>query len=277
MLYSAKAPAKSGIIVCAEVSKFHFDNLPASPQPFICWLCSDSFHKAAIYHLQQELASLKAEFAAKIKESQSAIAALKEENTVLQAALKRETSIGNIDNRSSRNEWSRVPHRQRRQPQRATPQGPSPATRALPVTPHASTENILTGASGRSHQPAKARTRSPVHGARKIWGTHPSATAQSVSKTITSLTKVPADITIKRKYKTILSQQSSGRHKLIRWWFVIRGSDDTMKQLDEKWNLVLMQVDWELESLYSYSDATDPGSTVTTESQPSSNPEPSEA
>ena len=57
---------------------------------------------------------------------------------------------------------------------------------------------------------------------------------------------------------------------------MIRGSEDVMKQLDEKWNLVSIQVDWKLEPLYSYSDAADSGTTPTTESQSSSNPEPSE-
>ena len=51
-----------------------------------------------------------------------------------------------------------------------------------------------------------------------------------------------------------MSPQSSGRGKLTRWWFVIRGDEEAMSQLEEKWNAVAMQVGWKLEPLYSFSD-----------------------
>ena len=48
--------------LCAGVSKFHYDMLADSPDPFICWLCADSLRKAVIRELQQELAKLKKDF-----------------------------------------------------------------------------------------------------------------------------------------------------------------------------------------------------------------------
>ena len=44
--------------LCAGVSKYHYDKLADSPNPFICWLCSDNLQKAVIHELQQELATL---------------------------------------------------------------------------------------------------------------------------------------------------------------------------------------------------------------------------
>ena len=73
--------------LCAGVSKYHYDVLADSPNPFICWLCSDSLPRAVIQELQQELAALKRDFATKFEINRSEISALKEENAALRAAI----------------------------------------------------------------------------------------------------------------------------------------------------------------------------------------------
>ena len=78
--------------LCAGVSKFHYDELAGSPRAFICWLCSDSLHSAAIQSLQQEIESLKASMAANIESSRAEIAALKKDNADLRAAFERKLS-----------------------------------------------------------------------------------------------------------------------------------------------------------------------------------------
>ena len=52
-----------------------------------------------------------------------------------------------------------------------------------------------------------------------------------------------------------MDYQNSRRAKLTKWLYVIRGDEEMLVQLEEKWNLVQMQVDWKLEPLFSYSDA----------------------
>ncbi len=100
------------------------------------------------------------------------------------------------------------------------------------------------------------RNRTQVSGARKLWGTHSSATTRAVSKTIATLTKVSdSNYTIKRKFK-LTYVPSIARSKVTHWWFVIRGDEEILGQLEDKWNLVQMQVDWKLEPLYSFVDAT---------------------
>ena len=79
--------------LCAGVSKYHYDKLADSPNPFICWLCSDSLQKSVIRELQQELVALKQEFSEKIDANHSAIAALKEENASLKEALGQNSSL----------------------------------------------------------------------------------------------------------------------------------------------------------------------------------------
>ena len=78
--------------LCAGVSKFHYDELASSPRPFICWLCSNSLHSAAIQNLQQEIESLKASMAANIESSRAEIASLKKDNADLKAAFERKLS-----------------------------------------------------------------------------------------------------------------------------------------------------------------------------------------
>ena len=52
-----------------------------------------------------------------------------------------------------------------------------------------------------------------------------------------------------------MKQQGSHRNKLSKWWFVVRGEEEVLKQLGAKWNLVEMQLDWKLEPLLKFSEA----------------------
>jgi hypothetical protein len=232
--------------LCAGVSKYYYDKLADSPNPFICWLCSDSLQKAVIHELQQELAALKQEFTAKLDANHSAMAALKEENAALKVALGQNSSQQQSP-AGSGSEWSRVLPRRRRKPQQRYQ--PSPAEQSSSQPRGAMPES-------RARQSISWRNRTQVSGASKIWGTHSSATTRAVSKTIATLTKVSdSNYTIKRKFK-LSYVPSSARSKVTHWWFVIRGDEEILGQLEDKWNLLQMQVDWKLEPLYSFVDAT---------------------
>ena len=243
--------------LCAGVSKFHYDMLADSPDPFICWLCADSLRKAATRELQQELAELKIDFATELETNRSEIATLKEENATLRAALSQlkqqqlqkssegsSESLNSTATASAGSSWSKVQQSRSRMPRRPQREQNQSETTSRGSSAGESQRRI-------NHPPTKNRVQVP--GARKIWGTHPNATTQAVSKTIAALTEMSiASISIKRKYK--MSPQSSGGGKLSRWWFVIRGDEEAMRQLEGKWNAVVMQVGWKLEPLYTFSD-----------------------
>ena len=240
--------------LCAGVSKYHYDKLADSPSPFVCWLCSDSLQKAVIRELQQELVSLKHEFMAKLDANHSAIAALKEENAALKVALGQnglqQQSSHDISNPArSGNEWSRVKPRRRRKPQQAP--RPNSTASAVQTSPKPEDEeNAPT-----EDQSTTRKQRTQISGARKIWGTHSSATTRAVSKAIATLTKVSdSNFTIKRKYKMSHSGSAGGR--LTHWWFVIRANEEFLGQLEHKWNQVQLQVNWKLEPLYTFADLT---------------------
>ena len=104
-----------------------------------------------------------------------------------------------------------------------------------------------------SYRPA-ARIRTQVLGSRKIWGTLKSTSTQDVSNAISSLMQMPdTSLIVKRKFKII--RQNSGRNKLTRWWFVVRGNEEILKLLEEKWNPDSMQAKWKLEPVFCFADA----------------------
>ena len=91
--------------------------------------------------------------------------------------------------------------------------------------------------------------RVPISGARKIWGTLRSTTTVAVVKTLKSLTRIPSDsFKIKRKFKTAASNSK----QVTRWWFVVRGEEKTLQQLQEAWSPVHLQTAWKLEPVFEF-------------------------
>ena len=102
----------------------------------------------------------------------------------------------------------------------------------------------------------------PIKGARKVWNTYKFVTASAVSHAIHKITSIPAaDLSIKRKFK-------SNDNKVLSWWFVVRGEETILEQLDNLWEQVYLQTKWELKPLLSYSVG------VSSESLPSGNATP---
>ena len=103
---------------------------------------------------------------------------------------------------------------------------------------------------------SKANVNKPmeaVRGSRRIWGAHRSATTEAV-KTVLKSTNVATveDLSIRRKYK--LAQVSGVKHE-VRWWFVVKGEENVLKQLDERWKqpqATMIPPRWKLEPLMRY-------------------------
>ena len=82
--------------------------------------------------------------------------------------------------------------------------------------------------------------RETVSGARRVWGTLRSATCTSVKNSISHLTSVN-DFQVKRKFS---HSTRSGKDK---WWFIIKGDEEVMQSLENKWEPVKLQAGWQLE------------------------------
>ena len=94
----------------------------------------------------------------------------------------------------------------------------------------------------------------PVMGARKIWGTMRETSTAAVTTTLSKCTTVGDDqLQVKRKFKSI-----NGTNRLVRWWFVLRGSEDALMTLEREWEQVQLQTNWKLEPLLKFA-TEDPG------------------
>ena len=83
-----------------------------------------------------------------------------------------------------------------------------------------------------------------------MWGTLKTTTSSAVLSTLAKLTTIPQEVlNVKRKYK-----KSNDRVKPLRWWFVLRGSEDVMKKLDNEWGKVSLQTNWKIMPLLRFSN-----------------------
>lgn len=78
-----------------------------------------------------------------------------------------------------------------------------------------------------------------------------SATAFAVTSTLKKLTSVGNKIPVKRKSRP--GNNISGKSA---YWFVIKSSEDVLKQLGEEWDQVQLQIGWKLEDCYKPSTST---------------------
>ena len=113
-----------------------------------------------------------------------------------------------------------------------------------------SDEKIGLVANGSPAYKQNVRTRNKVEGSRKVWGTMKSTSASALSNAIKSLSDVDVNtLVIKRKYKITSTNHVS------KWWFVIRGEESSLKNLDEKWEPISLHTSWKLEPLLSFNNA----------------------
>ena len=73
----------------------------------------------------------------------------------------------------------------------------------------------------------------PIPGKRRVWGTMKSCGAQAVKNTISRLTSLPDQISVKRKFKKVGSR--------TRWWHVITAAETELKTLEAEWSSVQLQ------------------------------------
>ena len=104
--------------------------------------------------------------------------------------------------------------------------------------------------------PSATREKEGVPGSRKLWGTLRAATASVVSSTIGKLTTVGKHVEVKRKYK--LRPNGSTKNRNSKWWFILRGSEYVLKELEGEWERVQLQTNWQLMPCLKYVDNPPP-------------------
>ena len=123
-----------------------------------------------------------------------------------------------------------------------------PAQRAGSVQHTAATNKGESGVRGTSRQVELSTNTSssmergeriPVPGVRRIWGTLRNTPPAAVSATLSKLTTLGNQLSVRRKTNDI-----SGRS---RWWFLVKGKEEVLALLEGEWERVSLQTNWKLE------------------------------
>ena len=86
----------------------------------------------------------------------------------------------------------------------------------------------------------------PVEGKRRIWGTRKACSHSAVKHAINQLVPALKDkFQVKRKYK-------KSHDNIVRWWHVISGAEEDLKELQKAWEPVQVQTMWKLEPCLLY-------------------------
>lgn len=110
-------------------------------------------------------------------------------------------------------------------------------------------DGVSKGESAKDSGPRKSqRKRTPIEGARRVWGSVKSATSVAVKATIQRFSTVGGKLSVRRKYR----MTGDNPARVTKWWFVIRGDEEDLQTLQKEWPQVATQTAWKLEPLYRY-------------------------
>lgn len=227
---------------CAGISKGHYQDLLTSSTPFVCLVCTQQLYKAELSNLHSEIAALKQELCDIRKSIQEAGATNR--GTVQELITQVDELRSTVTT----------------QPQAASPR-PDATNQHSSKKSRAQRKKCLRRADLHKAQcesavPSATREKESVPGSRKLWGTLRAATASVVSSTIGKLTTVGKHVEVKRKYK--LRPNGSTNNRNSKWWFILRGSEDVLKELEGEWERVQLQTNWQLMPCLKYVDNPPP-------------------
>ena len=211
---------------CAGLSRKRFEAVASSEEPFLCPACQRSSQQETITLLKDDVAALRAE-----------LFQLKESVVALQVSKLNDCAQPK-ENSSS---WNVVVGRGAKRP---------PRKRTAAVDESKSTMGKPDAAAQQSST-HRQRKRVAIPDARRIWGTMRTTTRTAVINALKQLTTVDVTkLTVKRKFKTAANDPT----RVLKWWFIVRGEEDLLQQVDGAWNTVAVQTAWKLEPAYMYED-----------------------
>ena len=229
---------------CAGVtkSKHELVVLDASEAPFFCPTCVANQQSREIAALQDAVKALTAQ----LSELQLQRTDERRPSTIQQQPWSVVVRSGNKGR--GRGKGRQPPARQQ-----SAPAIPGPQDQPSPVSNPGSGSG-----SGPSSGPVISQREGPkpphvqVSGARKIWGTLRSTTTAAVVNTLKALTNIPSNsLTVKRKFKVAVNSPK----QVVRWWFVVRGKEQILQQLQDAWGSVHFQTAWKLEPVLEFQKA----------------------
>ena len=230
--------------VCACVTKERYATLSNSPEPFLCPSCTFASQQAIISSLQEnvknlsdELRSLKGTVAALQAQPDATTAAVDTEETLscenhCQHSVEKSELWITVEKKKGRqNNRSNKPRKAHDNPKSNSSHKEQPKSSSQPKDqPHS------------GHNSKVNHEKELVTGARRIWGTMRNTTTPAVLSAIRKLTTIGDKISVRRKTK-----EYDGHS---RWWFIVKGEEEQLKELDGEWDRVMIQTSWKLEPCY---------------------------
>ena len=218
---------------CAGLSKTRFEEMQSSEAAFLCPACDMDSQQDALQQMKDG--------------QQEALQLLKEEIGMLHAEVKQLKDSLSIS-QSMLSSFGRKAKSTRTRSRKQVSQEPVYTSTQENVKQHYQSSSSTT-----TQRQQKQCTRVAIQGARRIWGTRKSTSTTHVANQLKELTSNDVSkLAIKRKFKS----DSSNSSRVNKWWFIIRGEEDLLIQLEGSWTAVLMQTSWKLEPAYSYLDST---------------------
>ena len=256
---------------CAGVPTDHYKLLEESPEPFHCYLCAQRKQATTIEEMKNTISCLTAE----IVELRATLRAETTSRTCSNDQALSSACAGTADvSQGEDRPWSEVVRRGRGRGSRrgqGRQRGPPAPSQSKRTSADRRERSDVLGASRKPENKQSSdgqanasptdkphhnliKQKVPVAGARKIWGTMKETSATAVTSTLTKLTSVTNDqVRIKRKYKSV-----NRNNNRMRWWFVLRGDEDTLVKLESEWEQVRLQTNWKLEPLQVFAEDPEP-------------------
>lgn len=212
---------------CAGVTTEQYERLGLSERPFLCYVCNQDLHRKEVTKLQGEMEALRLE-----------LSQLKETVGLLQSSQQSKCPWFPECSKSSNKHQAKNSNRRSRRN----------CSQSGDVAKSSTSNTAQSKQPPPSIDPPK-RKRVPIVGARRIWGTLRTTTHIAVANTLKRFTTVDVEnLRVKRKFKLATTDP----RRVQKWWFMVRGNEDILQQLEASWDAIAVQTAWKLEPAYTY-------------------------
>ena len=92
------------------------------------------------------------------------------------------------------------------------------------------------------------KKRVPILEARRVWGTMRCTSSHAVSVALKLTNIDTSKLVVKRKFKCSTTKPNC----IEKWWFIVRGEEELLCQLEEKWGAVAVQTAWKLQPAFMF-------------------------
>ena len=229
---------------CAGVTVPQFERLSSSSSPFLCYACFQEEQRAKVSSLEDKVAALTAELSElkTVLESRRETGESQSWSTVVRRGAQRQQ-------RGSRSKPSnrQVPQRFKTTASTSANGNPHQASLTQSLSNHATASECARKSDtvGESNG-SKSPKRIPVDGVRRVWGTLRNTTTTAVRSALAKLSPASAEnITVRRKFREYRDSNKT------RWWFILRGEENSLKMLELDWERIRSQTNWKLEHCFS--------------------------